>query len=532
MEYIYFVKSKNTNSKIYIGQQDRDTDGSKYARLEEHARKAYGLQAGGLSGAAQLMQQYSLSGIQTYIIYNPQNIAALEKIRQEFHQTWEYSGDGDDVIDFAEMAIIQWYYRNDSKNLLNKIVGGKSTTHWTWNTTVFQQNFMNQFKQELLKKGYKITNAVFKSQLEIGFQFQTFENFEAKIINPSGYQLLRLISDVVEWAMQHAAPTLIESVITTENIFEAIKTSLRDSPAQATAELSAKLTAELKKRFNSITQSVIDTLNAIGEKSLAQIVTNNSITLETESAVKQIAKITTSLRDRILTAATRDFVVYKRTLQRQLTQDKYTFKIKFPRKMWESDLSVHKNQKIFPQWYKDLIALPEPITWAIDETNNPELMQVYQEISYQLFDKVMQDVKTPLQDLYSKGFALEGAQGEDNIHFTFIQDGIIYFRPNATLNDHTTRAITPSLYEKMHEVYLTLPAAEWIIKNHHWEAFYRPMVARWRHRHNGEDFTLLDRRTGQDNANYYIYSVAPFTNQIYVAYKGMLITNDDTLTYY
>ena len=57
---------------------------------------------------------------------------------------------------------------------------------------------MNQFKQELLKKGYKITNAVFKSQLEIGFQFQTFENFEAKIINPSGYQLLRLISDVVE----------------------------------------------------------------------------------------------------------------------------------------------------------------------------------------------------------------------------------------------------------------------------------------------------------------------------------------------
>ena len=133
--------------------------------------------------------------------------------------------------------------------------------------------------------------------------------------------------------MQHAAPTLIESVITTENIFEAIKTSLRDSPAQATAELSAKLTAELKKRFNSITQSVIDTLNAIGEKSLAQIVTNNSITLETESAVKQIAKITTSLRDRILTAATRDFVVYKRTLQRQLTQDKYTFKIKFPRKM-------------------------------------------------------------------------------------------------------------------------------------------------------------------------------------------------------
>lgn len=87
MEYIYFVKSKNTNSKIYIGQQDRDEGGSKYARLEEHARKAYGLQAGGLSGAAQLMQQYSLSGIQTYIIYNPQNIAALEKIRQAFHQT-------------------------------------------------------------------------------------------------------------------------------------------------------------------------------------------------------------------------------------------------------------------------------------------------------------------------------------------------------------------------------------------------------------------------------------------------------------
>ena len=164
--------------------------------------------------------------------------------------------------------------------------------------------------------------------------------------------------------------------------------------------------------------------------------------------------------------------------------------------------------------------------------NPPEVIDAYQEVSYKLFDKVMQDVKTPLQDLYSKGFALEGAQGEDNIHFTFIQDGIIYFRPNATLNDHTTRAITPSLYEKVHDVYLTLPAAEWIIKENHWEAFYRPMVARWRKRHNGEPFTLIDREMGKDNANYYVYSVAPFTNQIYVAYKGMLITNDDTLTYY
>lgn len=91
-------------------------------------------------------------------------------------------------------------------------------------------------------------------------------------------------------------------------------------------------------------------------------------------------------------------------------------------------------------------------------------MHVYQEVSYQLFDKVMQDVKTPLQNLYYQGFILED---EQDIHFTFIQDGIIYFRPNATLNDHTTRAITPSLYEKMHEVYLTLPAAQWIINNHH-----------------------------------------------------------------
>lgn len=79
MGYIYFIQPKSDKRKIYVGQTTREDT----SRLVEHAEVAYGLQTGKIYGSEELIQKYSLSGIDTYII---QNGGIPQDIVDGFHQ--------------------------------------------------------------------------------------------------------------------------------------------------------------------------------------------------------------------------------------------------------------------------------------------------------------------------------------------------------------------------------------------------------------------------------------------------------------
>ena len=209
MGYIYFIQPKSNKGKIYVGQTTREDT----SRLVEHAEIAYGLRTGKFYGSEELIQEYSLSGINTYVI---QNGGIPQEIINGFHQMWEPLK-GDDTIDFAELIWTLWCQDHYNRGFTNRIPGGENGWQWKGGD-INLDPIIAAFKTKLSADAIKVNLEKVKIKKELKIvKFNSYENIEVKLIQPYLYYLSRVIAKVIEQCILTGEPSFFQGVFHEED---------------------------------------------------------------------------------------------------------------------------------------------------------------------------------------------------------------------------------------------------------------------------------------------------------------------------